>query len=60
VAEPAAVPEPQVSELARPLVAILLALVGALAFAVGAVLAIWPVWVAGIVAATASILWYRP
>ena len=58
--EPAATEAPQVSELARPLVAILLALGGALAFAVGAVLEIWPVWVAGIAAATASILWYRP
>jgi hypothetical protein len=55
-----ALQEPHASELARPLVAILLALIGALAFAVGAVLAIWPVWVAGIVAATASVLWYRP
>ena len=58
--EPPALQEPQASELARPLVAVLLALVGALAFAVGAVLALWPVWVAGIVAVTASVLWYRP
>jgi hypothetical protein len=58
--EPAAEREPQASELTRPLVAALLALGGALAFAVGAVLALWPVWVAGIVAVTASVLWYRP
>ena len=60
LAEAVVVQEPDVSELARPLAAILLALGGALAFAVGAVLELWPLWVAGIVCATASILCYRP
>jgi hypothetical protein len=55
-----AVQEPQASELVRPLGAALLALAGALAFALGAVFELWPVWVAGIVVATASILVYRP
>jgi hypothetical protein len=52
--------EPHVSELARPFAAVLLALAGALAFAVGAVLALWPVWVAGLLATSASVLAYRP
>lgn len=58
--EPAAVPEPQASELVRPLLAVLLALLGALAFAIGAVLALWPLWAAGLIAASAAILAYRP
>jgi hypothetical protein len=58
--EQIAVQEPHASELARPLLAVLLALGGAVGFAVGAVLELWPVWVAGIVGATASILVYRP
>ena len=52
--------EPAASELARPLAAVLLALAGALAFAGGAVLDLWPVWTAGIGAVTASVLVYRP
>ena len=36
------------ADLARPLVAFLLALVGALAFVAGATLAAWPLWVAGL------------
>ena len=62
VAPPAApiADEPHASELARPLAAVLLALTGALAFAAGAVLALWPVWVAGLVVASASMLAYRP
>jgi hypothetical protein len=58
--EPIVVPEPQASELVRPFAAVLLALLGALAFAIGAVLALWPVWAAGLIAASAAILVYRP
>lgn len=47
-------------EIARPLAALLLALLGALAFVVGAVLGPWPVWAAGIAAVAASLLVYRP
>jgi hypothetical protein len=43
-----------------PLVAFALALGGALAFVAGATLALWPVWVAGIVAVCVSIVAYRP
>lgn len=44
----------------RPLVAFLLALVGAVAFVVGATTSLWPVWVAGIGCVAASCLVYRP
>jgi hypothetical protein len=43
-----------------PLVAFALALGGALAFVAGATLALWPVWVVGIVAVCVSIVAYRP
>ena len=43
-----------------PLAAFALALGGALAFVAGATLALWPVWVAGIVAVCVSIVAYRP
>ncbi len=46
--------------VARPLVAFLLALGGALAFAAGATLGLWPVWVAGLIAVCASVVAYRP
>lgn len=46
--------------VARPLVAFLLALCGALAFAAGATLGLWPVWVAGLLAVCASVVAYRP
>jgi hypothetical protein len=46
--------------VARPLLAFLLALCGALAFAAGATLGLWPVWVAGLVAVCASVVAYRP
>jgi len=46
--------------LARPLVAFLLALVGAVAFVAGATFGLWPVWGAGAVAVCASIVAYRP
>jgi hypothetical protein len=47
-------------ELARPLTAALLALGGALAFAIGAEVGEWPIWAAGLVVASASVLVYRP
>jgi hypothetical protein len=46
--------------MARPLVAFLLALCGALSFAAGATLGIWPLWVAGLLAVCASVVAYRP
>jgi hypothetical protein len=46
--------------VARPLLAFLLALCGALAFAAGATLGLWPVWVAGLLAVCASVVAYRP
>jgi hypothetical protein len=45
---------------ARPLVAFLLALLGAVAFAGGAATGLWPVWVAGALAVGLSCLVYRP
>jgi hypothetical protein len=56
---PAAEPTPD-EGVARPLVAFLLALFGALAFAAGATLGLWPVWVAGLVAVCGSVVAYRP
>jgi hypothetical protein len=46
--------------IAAPLTAFLLALVGAGAFVAGATLGLWPLWVAGIVAVTATVVAYRP
>jgi hypothetical protein len=46
--------------VARPLVAFLLALGGALAFVAGATLDVWPLWTVGLVAVCASIVAYRP
>jgi hypothetical protein len=46
--------------IARPLIAFLLALVGALAFVAGAVLGDWQVWAAGLLAVSSSVLAYRP
>lgn len=43
-----------------PLLAFLLALLGAVAFVGGATLGFWPLWVAGGVAVGASLLAYRP
>jgi hypothetical protein len=42
------------------LLAFALALIGALAFVAGATLALWPLWVAGLVAVCASVVAYRP
>ncbi len=44
----------------RPLAAFLLALVGALAFAAGAALGDWPVWLCGLAAVVGSLVAYRP
>jgi hypothetical protein len=51
---------PPTDGLARPLAAFLLALAGALGFVAGATLALWPLWVAGLVAVCVSVLVYRP
>jgi hypothetical protein len=45
---------------ARPLLAFLLALFGAVAFAGGAATGTWPVWTAGMLAVGASVVAYRP
>ena len=56
-----AVDAPDVADgIARPLTAFLLALGGAVAFALGATLGYWPVWVLGLVAVCISVLVYRP
>jgi hypothetical protein len=53
--------EPEHREgIGRPLAAFLLSLTGALAFVAGATLALWPLWVAGLVAVCVSVLAYRP
>lgn len=46
--------------IARPLVAFVLALVGAVAFVVGAATGLWPVWAAGLLAVCSSVLAFRP
>jgi hypothetical protein len=48
------------AEIARPLVAFLLALAGALAFAGGATLGSWPIWAAGMLAVVGGMATYRP
>jgi hypothetical protein len=53
-------PEREPSEIARPLVAFVLALVGALAFAAGATVGLWPIWAAGGLAVVGGLLAYRP
>jgi hypothetical protein len=61
---PAAVVEPDAdadtSGVARPLVAFLLALIGAVALVAGATLGLWPVWALGLLAVCGSVLAYRP
>jgi hypothetical protein len=60
-AAPQAAPlEHPVEGVIRPLAAFLLALGGAVAFAGGAVLGLWPLWSAGLVAVVAAVLAYRP
>jgi hypothetical protein len=56
---PTAVEEPR-GELVRPLLAFLLALLGALAFVVGATLGEWPIWAGALGAVVGSLLVYRP
>lgn len=46
--------------LAGPLVAFLLALLGAVAFVAGATLGLWPVWSLGMLAVCGSVFAYRP
>lgn len=46
--------------LGPPLAAFTLSLAGALAFVAGATLALWPLWVAGLVAVCCSVVAYRP
>jgi hypothetical protein len=46
--------------LGRPLVAFVLALLGAVAFVGGAATGLWPVWAAGMLAVCASVLAFRP
>ena len=57
--EPGRMPEAEES-IAKPLLAVLLALGGALAFVAGATLGLWPLWAVGIVAVCVSVLSYRP
>jgi hypothetical protein len=55
-------PEPvaEPAGIARPLVAFLLALLGAVAFVAGATLGLWPVWALGLAAVGGSVFAYRP
>lgn len=46
--------------IARPLTAFLLALAGAVAFAAGAGLGLWPLWTGGLLAFVGAVLAYRP
>ena len=60
---PRAPQRPQLEErhaIARPLIAFLLALFGAIGFVGGATTAAWPIWAAGLIAVCSSVLIYRP
>jgi hypothetical protein len=57
---PAPAPTDEHHSLARPLLAFLLALFGAVGFVGGATSAVWPIWVTGLAAVCASVLVYRP
>jgi hypothetical protein len=46
--------------IGRPLLAFLLALMGAVAFVAGAATGLWPVWAAGMLAVCGSVLAFRP
>jgi hypothetical protein len=60
-AVPGAAPGERVDEaFLRPLVAFVLALVGALGFVAGATVGLWPLWAAGLAAVCCSALVYRP
>ncbi|MDP9283623.1 MAG: hypothetical protein M3P41_01495 [Actinomycetota bacterium] len=58
--EPFPEPEKDAAHVAGPLIAFLLALLGALAFVAGATLGLWPVWALGMLAVCGSVLAYRP
>lgn len=53
-------PADEPAEVARPLLAFLLALGGAIAFAGGATLGSWPIWAAGMLAVVGGMVTYRP
>jgi hypothetical protein len=53
-------PKADANGVAAPLVAFLLALVGAVTFVAGATLGVWPVWALGMLAVFGSVLAYRP
>jgi hypothetical protein len=57
---PAVDPAEQPGGIARPLAAFVASLAGAIAFAGGATLGLWPVWIAGLVAVCGALLAYRP
>jgi hypothetical protein len=52
--------QPEPRTLRAPLVATLMTIVGAAAFAVGATAGPWELWVAGMLAICISLLMYRP
>jgi hypothetical protein len=56
----AVIPVEEYESQARPLVAFLLALFGAVAFVGGAATGTWPIWAAGMLAVSASVFVYRP
>jgi hypothetical protein len=60
--EPTKLPEDEedATGIAGPLVAFLLALLGAVGFVAGATLDLWPVWALGLLAVSGSVLAYRP
>ena len=58
--QPVPFESPAEDGIARPLVAFLLALGGAVAFATGATLGVWPLWGVGLVAVCLSVIVYRP
>ena len=53
-------PDHEPAEIGRPLLAFVLALVGAIAFVGGATLGTWPMWAAGMLAVVGGMLSYRP
>jgi hypothetical protein len=53
-------PTPAPAALAPVLLAVALALGGALAFVAGATIGLWPVWLAGLIAVVAAIFAYKP
>lgn len=53
-------PEQPPRRIIAPLIAFLLALVGAVALVAGVTLGLWPVWTLGLLAVAGSVLAYRP